>query len=261
MAEAAGEEPVPNILMRMVRRLHLRGYPCLARVYIYALGTWRFELRGNDGGEDGDRNADFFRYSSASGSKTIVPNVHHVSLDDLTTIFITQKKLVRRAFTEEEVQFRRYWAMLCLAIGTRGFYYEFQECGGATLVHAHPKFTFGPPPSWNDSLGPAMALTAAVEGSIQNKLVDLAKGARFPQMFRLLDHFPEFASTARPGGVTRFTLLHHAVFADASEAVLLGLIRHGADLALTNSDGQTPSDLAKARVLHANKVNLLTYLP
>jgi hypothetical protein len=203
-----------NKLLFVVRALHQRGYPCFARTYVYALGTWRFELYLE---QEQDVQVSLFTYSSAGGNCVVVEDASAWSADELASILIQKyPNLARRAFTAREDQFHRWWAVVCLAVGTKGTYIS-AEGNQPEIMHGHPKFKFDIPPSWHLAASEVarstlMEYVAKVEEDIKNSLASLAKAGSFAKMFKLLHYFPEFASCSRPDGKSGYTLLHHAAY-------------------------------------------------
>lgn len=254
----------PHKLLRVVRALHQRGYPCFARTYIYALGTWRFELYLEQGDQEPEKLS-LFRYSSAGGDRAVVEDASPWTADELATILIHKHpELIRRPFTAREVQFRRWWGVVCLAIGTQGLYYEFSEGEESKIINGHPKFKFGAPPSWYracsdaDANNALLVYVAEVEDDIKDTLVSLAKAATFAKMFKLLKYFPEFASCGRPGGQSGYTLLHHAAFVNAPADVIKNLVLLGANLSAVTSKGETPAKVGLSRGMSAEKARMIT---
>ena len=175
------------------------------------------------------------RYSSACGTDAIVLDSSSYSHVDLANIVEREAVLVRRPFTADEEQFRRWFAVirwgaalrpraslsvdhpvivfvrvcvrvrvcvcarvcavcarLCMcdsgggathrhwsvsfAVGTKGFYSEFEEGGGERLEDPHPGFTYGIPPSFRNHREAAMAFTELVEIDVRTKLVRSGQG-------------------------------------------------------------------------------------
>jgi hypothetical protein len=87
----------------------------------------------------------------------------------------------------------------------------------------------------------------AGEGAVKERirLADAAKHGNWEQVFEILDLFPKFVNSCRPGGSSLYAPLHQAAFNAAPPNVVELLIDKGAWRTLRNATGKRPIDVAE----------------
>jgi len=117
----------------------------------------------------------------------------------------------------------------------------YQHHGGVLGRYLNPWFAAPPPPS---PLPPADAPPTLAE---QHAFLDAAKNYQFDKVKNLITDKPSLLNV-QPAG--RWSALHQAAAAGDAGTVKW-LTDHGADLAVTNTAGQTPADVARTTEIRA----------
>ncbi len=82
---------------------------------------------------------------------------------------------------------------------------------------------------------------------LRKRLADAARGAEWKTVLRILQKNNKWVNSARPGGLSLYTPLHHAANQGAPVEVVEKLLSLGAWRTIRNRDGDRPVDLARQR--------------
>jgi hypothetical protein len=109
-------------------------------------------------------------------------------------------------------------------------------------------------PLWDGITRPETLRAEALR--VRIALADAARNYDWRTVLRILDEHPELINATRPGGTSRFTVLHQAAHGNAPVEVVLDLVGRGAWLTARNAENQRPLEVAHQR----GASNLARYL-
>jgi len=111
--------------------------------------------------------------------------------------------------------------------------------GGTAYIYGHCPSLGRHHPSRDADRGGAPRALAA--------LADAAKKYDWPTVLRILDDNPELINATRPGGTSRYTVLHHAAHGKAPPGTVIELVGRGGWLTARNARNQRPLEVGKVR--------------
>ncbi len=91
------------------------------------------------------------------------------------------------------------------------------------------------------------AETSGAEAAKRQQLAQRAKAYDWPSVLTILSQHPEWINSTRPGGNSRYTVLHQAAHGGAPLDVIQQLLSRGAWRTLRNAKGERAADIARRR--------------